>query len=324
MRLRYIDAAKGYLMLLVILGHVLIVMNPDYSNLWYTVPQAFLYTFHMPAFFLLHGLVFPTEKWRSQPAWSFVVHRLRTLIVPYCFFELIGIFWRKALFQQSFSRGIYHMVTVRCNVGADWFLVALFMGSLLFLIYLKHPHRIYGILSVLVAFLLPMGMSGNQVLIVLGRGLLAYAFLMTGYLLKPLFLTRETQNPVCLLVSLGVTALVALIGLKFGGNDFYSCLVRNPLTLCVGGISGGILVIGFSRILQGRIVSDIIGRHTLPIMGTHQLAIYLFTYLFPMLRKGSPIHGMLLVLAIAAFELPVVWLIEHYLGFFLGKAVVRK
>ncbi len=320
MRLRYIDTAKGYLMLLVILGHVLIVINPDYSILWCRLPQAFIYTFHMPAFFILHGLVFPADKWRSQPAGSFVLSRIRTLLLPYCFFEMIGILWRKALFQQSFSTGIYHMVTIRCNVGADWFLVALFMGSLLFLLYLKHPHRICGILSVMASFLLPMGMSGNQVLIVLGRGLLAYAFLMTGYLLRPLFLSREAKRPVWLLASLGVTALVTIIGLKFGGNDFYSCLVRNPLTLCLGGISGTLLVIGFSRMWQGKIITDIMGRHTLPIMGTHQLAIYLFTYLFPMISKGNPLQGLLLVLTIAVFELPVVWFIDKYLGLFLGKA----
>ena len=45
-RLKYIDTAKGYLMLLVVLGHVLIVLNPYYANLYYTAPQAFIYTFH--------------------------------------------------------------------------------------------------------------------------------------------------------------------------------------------------------------------------------------------------------------------------------------
>lgn len=49
-RLKYIDTAKGYLMLLVVLGHVLIVLNPYYANLYYTAPQAFIYTFHMPLF----------------------------------------------------------------------------------------------------------------------------------------------------------------------------------------------------------------------------------------------------------------------------------
>ena len=49
-RLKYIDTAKGYLILLVVLAHVLIVLNPHYAKLYYTAPQAFIYTFHMPAF----------------------------------------------------------------------------------------------------------------------------------------------------------------------------------------------------------------------------------------------------------------------------------
>ena len=82
-RVKYIDTTKGYLMLLVIIGHVLIVLNPNYDTIYFTVPQAFIYTFHMPAFFILHGIVFDMNKWRCQSLRIFVVRRLQTLIVPY-------------------------------------------------------------------------------------------------------------------------------------------------------------------------------------------------------------------------------------------------
>ena len=35
-RVEYVDTAKGYLMLLVVIGHVLIVLNPEYNKLYYT------------------------------------------------------------------------------------------------------------------------------------------------------------------------------------------------------------------------------------------------------------------------------------------------
>lgn len=319
MRVKYIDAAKGHLMLLVILGHILIVLNPDYTKLYCTLPQAFIYTFHMPAYFILHGLVFHVKKWHDQSAQKFVMHRLRTLIVPYCFFEVIGIIWKMIFFRQSFLTGVYNLITIRCNVGADWFLVAMFMGGLLFLIYVKCQNRVYGIASTIACFILPMVMSGNQLLIVLGRGLLAYAFIMCGCMLRKLFLNEKTKTLAWLFVSLVVTAWVAVINLKFGENDFYSCTIHNPLAFCVGGISGTILIISLSRKLLCELITEVIGRHTLTIMGTHQLAIYLVTDLFPAMKNGTLVHGLMLALTIAIFEVPVVWFIDGYLRSFTGK-----
>ena len=78
-RVKYIDTAKGYLMILVVIGHVLIVLNPDYDKIYFTAPQAFIYTFHMPAFFVLHGIVFNMDKWREQSLKLFVLRKLQTI-----------------------------------------------------------------------------------------------------------------------------------------------------------------------------------------------------------------------------------------------------
>lgn len=323
-RVKYIDTAKGYLMILVVIGHVLIVLNPDYDKIYFTAPQAFIYTFHMPAFFLLHGIVFNMDKWREQSLKLFVLRKLQTLMIPYCFFEVLGIIWRKLFFNQSLVTGLYNMVTMRCNVGADWFLPAMFLGSLLLWIYVKNPNRIYAIVTTVASFLFPMFMNGNQFRIVLGRGLLAYAFIMCGCIFKSLFLNDKVKSVVWFTVSLMVTAIVAVFGLRYGGNDFYSCTVQNPLALWIGGMSGSVLIIGISRILHCKMITYIIGNHTLLIMGTHQLAIYAMTALVPALTGGTVIYGMLLLLGIAVFEMPVVWFIDRYLGIFIGKQTKRQ
>lgn len=318
-RVEYVDTAKGYLMLLVVIGHVLIVLNPEYGKLYYTAPQAFIYTFHMPAFFIIHGILFDVEKWQERSTKEFFVRRFQTLMIPYCFFELIGMLWRIAFFGQSLWTGLYNLVTVRCNVGADWFLPAMFLGGLLFMVYVRHPSRTYGVVSAALCFLLPMGMSGHQVLIVIGRGLLAYAFIMSGHLLRALFLSEKTKSSLWIALSFAVTAGVAVYGLKFGGNDFYPCLVQNPVTFFIGGVSGTVLIIGLSRILQCKMITDYIGNHTLLIMGTHQLAIYAMTALLPALTGGTIIHGLLLLMAILVFEIPMVWFIDSRICFLTGR-----
>ena len=169
----------------------------------------------------------------------------------------------------------------------------MFLGSLLFIIYVRHPSRIYGAISAVLCFFLPMGMSGNQVLIVIGRGLLAYAFIMSGHLLRALFLCEKTKSILWMVLSLVVTAGAAVYGLKFGANDFYPCLVQNPLTFFIGGVSGTVLIIGLSRILQCKMITDYIGNHTLSIIGTHQLVIYAMTALIPDLYGGTFFHGLI-------------------------------
>lgn len=317
-RIEQFDIAKAYLIILVILGHILIVLNPEYNKLHYTIVQQFIYVFHMPAFYVIHGVLFNNAKWKSAPILGFVKKRAYSLIVPYMFFEIIGGCWKTIFQSQTIFVGFLNMVTVRCNVGADWFLPAMFMGCVLFLIYVKNPNRIYGIMSTVVSFIVPMFMSGHQLTIVLGRGLLAYGFIMIGNLAKRLFLSKKHKRFSHLSVSLLATVAVAAVGLKFGGNDFYTCTVNNPIILIIGGISGTILILGVSNILKCKMLVYI-GNHTLTIMGTHQLVIYALNVLIPGLYGGSIWKGVGLLVAIIVFEIPTVILIDRYLPFLVGR-----
>ena len=317
-RVTYLDAAKAWLILLVAVGHILIVLNPGYDKILFTAAQSVIYAFHMPAFFIIHGVLFRSEKWKDAPFLSYLGKRAYSLIIPYLFFELIGILWLAAFRHQGISVGFMKLITFRCNVGADWFLPSMFLGSVLFELYIKHPNRFYGAVSAVVCFVLPMFMSGSQLRIVLGRGMLAYGFIMIGYAGKRLFLSGKTGKPLWLIVSLTVTVLTAYAGLKLGGNDMYSCTVRNPALLVLGGVSGTVFVLGFCRRWPCR-MAEKLGSHTLTIMGTHQLLIYAIGALFPWVYGGSILTGLCLLAAITVFELPVVWLIERYLPFCVGN-----
>ena len=173
-RITYFDVAKVLLIILVVLGHILIILNPRYDKLFFSAIQAFIYTFHMPAFFIIN------EKYKKICVKDFIVKRIYSLIIPYLFFEVIGIVWKAIFCKQRLTEGLYYLITIRCNVGADWFLIALFLGSLLFLLYVKYPNRVYGIVSAIVCFVLPMFLSGHQLIIIIGRGMLAYGFIMIG------------------------------------------------------------------------------------------------------------------------------------------------
>lgn len=317
-RIEYFDSAKALLIFFVVLGHILIILNPEYNRIFFSLLQSFIYSFHMPAFFLIHGILCNVEKWRDMPTKKYVLRRAYSLIVPYLFFEVIGSIWKAIFCNQQLMDGLYYLITIQCNVGADWFLPAMFMGSLLFMIYIKHPRKAYAVVSAVISFILPMFLPKSQFFIVLGRAFLAYGFIMTGHLIKVLFLSEKVKKLSILSMTFVGTTVVAVISLKWGGNDFYTCTVSNPITFVIGGIIGTIMILGLSRILECKMLTYI-GKHSLIIMGTHQLVIYAITSLYPAIYGGNLIGGVGIMIAIILFEIPVISIFKQYFSLFVGR-----
>ena len=89
-RLTYIDITRAILIAMVVFGHILNYANPQYDIIPYTLAQEFMNSFQMPAFFILSGMLTDGEKWRGRSVGAYFVHKTRTLLVPYLFFECLG------------------------------------------------------------------------------------------------------------------------------------------------------------------------------------------------------------------------------------------
>lgn len=76
-RLDYIDIAKGIGMLAIIWGHI---MERGPTNV-------FVYSFHIPLFFFMSGMVFHREKYGSFR--EFALRKIRTLVIPYLLFSFL-------------------------------------------------------------------------------------------------------------------------------------------------------------------------------------------------------------------------------------------
>ena len=318
-RIEYLDTARAYLILMVVLGHVLIVLNPHYDRLLLTAAQEFMSSFYMSGFFIIHGILLSNKSSINVPPWKTVLTaRVRTMLVPYLFFEIVGLIFRWVLYGQPLPTGFYNLVTVRCNVGADWFLPALFMGNLLYTFWGMRQKSVVQAVSVCAGITLAMLLPGGQAGTILGRGLLAYSFITLGGLARGLFLWDKLVGLVPGAVSLTVTALCGIINLKWGGNDFYSCTVGNPLTLLLAGISGTCLVLFIARRFSCGLLRKA-GAQTLIIMGTHQLVIYAMTAWFSAMRGGSILWGLVLLTSILVFEGPVVYILNRFFPLLLGR-----
>ena len=138
-RAAYIDIAKGLLIILVVVGHVwqAVYHNGILRNeVVYHMVDNWIYSFHMPAFFLLSGL-FAMHSAR-RPAGEFIMHKLRTIAYPYLLWSVLQSSLQ-LLMKGSTTNTLTITDILKIPVYPQmqfWFLFALFYIFLLF-IFLK-------------------------------------------------------------------------------------------------------------------------------------------------------------------------------------------
>jgi fucose 4-O-acetylase-like acetyltransferase len=144
-RIEWIDIAKGLGIILVSFGHL---RNGDGQSVWLPAmdgPITAIYLFHMPLFYLLGGLTFSTTGGFK----SFVIRKVRTLLIPYYVFSLyflakpfavLLIPSMGAAFQSDHAYSVADQFWDVLIMGNGlWFLMAFFVAEIL----------MYGIVSFL-------------------------------------------------------------------------------------------------------------------------------------------------------------------------------
>ncbi|KXH81957.1 acyltransferase family protein [Sporosarcina sp. HYO08] len=142
-RLGWVDVMKGFLMILVVIGHY-----PGQLDF----PLAkYIYWFHMPAFFILSGLFFKpvVEKGQMKNA---IHKRFMQLIVPYLFFLISITLIRYGIEFGTgnrdltwYANDLWTLVIggrfIRGAYGVFWFVTTLFFTYLFFLGLTKYFDR---------------------------------------------------------------------------------------------------------------------------------------------------------------------------------------
>lgn len=311
-RIAYIDSTRAILIAMVVLGHILNGANPGYDIIPYTLAQEFMDSFHMPAFFILSGMLLNVKKWHNSGFGKYLLHRAYTLLVPYIFFETLAILYKHfVLGAVSIADGLYLMATVRCNVGANWFLPAMFLAAMIYYLYILYPNKaVWSIISVLLLAVLPHLPEGH-VWVLLFRGVLGFVFMFAGSLLKE-YLTKFTWWKVG--AAFLLAAASSAVCFRFSlGSSFYDGTLKGPLLYLISGICGAYFVMGIARVLNCRALS-LVGENALTIMGTHQLVLYT-------IPKSASILWIIGTFAlIAAVEAALIFTVNRFCPFLVGKS----
>ncbi len=297
-RQTYIDVAKGVLIICVVIGHVL-----NFEYFFTSIVKTAIYVFHMPAFFIISGILMNPKKLKNQTFASFVNRKIKRLIIPYVLFEIVGGILQMFLYgiDEVNPVGIlYGILTMHCRIGADWFLPTLFLAEVIFFTIVKKAGQKTAFFMMVIGFMAAFVVQEwNYGVAVVRRILVAFGFIVLGFLLKKTF---TKKNGIGLVV-----ALILLLYVAYGNGvvDLSSRSFNNPILYLIGGIAGTYFVLDFSQYLFGRAERILaqIGQESLIIMGTHQhimlVAIMLYGSVYSIQVQ------MILLLSVATYEYTV-------------------
>lgn len=124
-RLDYVDRAKGVMVLLVIVGHI---CQYDFCRGKDEPLFRFIYSFHMPLFFLLSGYVMGVsrQKLQSQPFRTWLWRKVQTLLIPFVIWGLFIYRYIDPIGKSPLDvEALRQLIVIPYHNGA-WFLISLF------------------------------------------------------------------------------------------------------------------------------------------------------------------------------------------------------
>ena len=271
-RIEYVDAMRGFTMILVVYSHICHFCFGD-SLLGF---NAVFFLFRLPCFFFISGWLF--ESAALQPFWKVARRKMMVQLVPTFIFlfllapppeffhqlgALKGGYWFTFVLFEFF---ILYMLSVRFCRKWDWGIALLItLGSFC---YARYYHAIQ------------TSAVGWQIHAISFLGFLSvvvwryFLFFYIGTWVRRHFeaFVRWTDKPVVLLVIIAVFAYVA-------STPHKDHLLYEILRLYLGGVSGMIMVFSLFR-LSASWLQRIRLSKPLQYIGTRTLDVYLLHYFF--------------------------------------------
>ena len=339
-REEWIDAAKGLGITLIVVGHVWSLSEPPLFYEW-------LFAFHVPLFFFIAGLTLTVD---GRQFGAFVAGKARVLLIPYAYYALLGYLFflggyivaqALGVSLEQFDYGLWVPLfgILHGTVGDGylvnsplWFLPALFFTLLMAFVVNCQVSASWARWLIILGILL-LGMAiGERWRIPWGvvPAMIALVFLQAGVEFRQRgwnkHLTRARLS-----VLLGVSALLSLFAPINGAVGLAGPTVNNPLWFMLFAFVGIAMCMAAVLLpIPGRALVAVIGRYSLIILVVHMLVIKAVKVVL-LVFSGVPLGvmeqsigwGLLILLVSGLIMWPLVWGIDRWLGFTLGRGIVK-
>ena len=331
-RIEWIDYAKTLGIWLVILGHILNAGRPIEAEL-----HTIVYSFHMPFFFLVSGLLFGTK---DMSFGRFVMAKIKTLIIPYILLNVLCL-------ALSIPLYLYHEVFPTTNlhdVKSDlltlvdgefgsvfappsWFLITLFCVMIMsyFIIKLK---VYWQIVIVCIAIALTYLAERYEIPLNLDTIPPALAFFTIGNMLKGRLKDLTINRWLLLLLFVLVAVPHAVFSLYNGDVAINHIVGKTTWLFWIVAIMGIVALYSFANILSAHTHTHskqlvrFMSNGTILILCLHETLIN-YTIDFFLVNHSFHIplvlRELILATAILTVCVPFIYLIRRYVPIMLGN-----
>ncbi|MBO4887447.1 MAG: acyltransferase family protein [Firmicutes bacterium] len=310
-RLDYLDKAKGILIILVVIGHI-----------WQSGPVFnVIYAFHMPAFFLISGLLLQHTRSYEKPFGVFLRSKLFSFGIPFLFIELLGCLTDIIRHGVSLNwKGyLFNTLTLQYNDHNLWFLMDLFLIEILFYFLAKlFKQHGYLLLSVVFLYVVSRFFPTENAYISTLRSALYYSLFFAFGFCGSRFILKFHA-----LACVFSAAVVLLVGLLLGKSDGHT-LSLEGMVYIASGLCGAYAIIQAGKIHFSSWIDRVLtksGMDTITIYGTHHIIYATIGVLLGITDFGSTplVPGLIMLLGVAIMEVPIIYAIDRWAPWLAGK-----
>lgn len=270
-RIEWIDMAKGYGIIFVLIGHV---DMPYITN--------YIYAFHIPLFFFLSGYVFNANKDYK----TFFLKKLRRMIIPY-FCLCIPMIFSELYYGNSGvidANGIINEII--CFIKQERHTTLWFLSALILLDFITYPLIKYNIKQTTIIIIgaslfgLLLWHTGiNSLVWNIDATLVVLPFFYAGYKSKKIlerFLFIPIKYIIILLVLLTlITFAITDLNFSLSGTrlDIYNSTLGNNWLGFISAFTGIVACIAFSKQFSNKVIRYL-GQNSLLYFAWHQSIIF--------------------------------------------------
>lgn len=328
--IEWIDITKGLLITLVVLGHI-ISDNKNYVQMW-------IYSFHIPAFFIINGILKRNTCFLNKYNFRQVVRKQIKIWVTYTFFSILlmirlYIQYKMNMYNIEEIKTYFLKFLLLNGIGVLWYLPTFELSEIIFYFYKKNNKNILYIVSLLIIMVIyfsnieifknieDINNIGVLLLILIIRTFIASSYIYIGYYLAKIIEKKYFYF-------LGIFTSIFWIN---GNVDLNQLFFNNIIFYYVIAIAGTICIIAISKLIEKikiETVKKILilwGKDSLLIMITHSifLIIQITKLFFDKIIKNEHLIICYSLVLTMFLETTLIW-IYRYLKKILKLCLLTK
>ncbi len=286
-RIKWVDCLRGWAIILVVIGHF-----PIDETL-----KLYIYSFHIPLFFILSGLTFNALKYSGIK--EFIKHKAKMILLPYLCLNIsyfaiwvviMKIVNNSAITLFELFKGLIFANNDKVYLlnGPTWFLPTLFLIEVVAYLLIKYfnddPKHLAIISSVLLLLGYAESIVSPKVFMIwhMNSVPIGVFMFMMGYLFYKYYTNDKNTKEVVDKIKPYIGIILILIGLYFAlkngrvsfGGNIYNYIIYTLIAVFSSSFGYLIIFKRLSEVKSFNTIMSYIGKNTLFILGFHKVLLH--------------------------------------------------